>query len=170
MDLDFLPVNITYSLQLKFSKHLLDSLTILDFYQTWTEASYNHKIVSRGIFLLIFFLIFVEPAIYSKSRRDTGFRGTLTNFLYRKRKQHLTFREFNTSYENEHKISHIVLTVGYSSHVFRQEHHQIVWKTQSRRPWVFPPQYWEDKAAWWTSRRPTLVHWPRVSQTIPITR
>ena len=42
--------------------------------------SYNHKIVTRGIFLLIFFLIVVEPVIYSKNRRDTGFRGTLTNF------------------------------------------------------------------------------------------
>ena len=53
MDLVFLPVNITCSLQLKFLKHLL-FINYPGFLPNWTEASYNQKIVSREIFLLTF--------------------------------------------------------------------------------------------------------------------
>ena len=67
--------------EVKFVKRLLSFFCNL--LLNGLRFSCNHKIVhvTRGIFLLIFSLIFVEPAIYSKSRRDTGFRGTLTIFF-----------------------------------------------------------------------------------------
>ena len=82
MDLVFLPV--TYNLQLKFLKqflkHLLDSYTIMDFYQTWTEALYNQKIVSRGKSLITFSSFLLSLQLTAQEGETLGSAEPLRSF------------------------------------------------------------------------------------------